>query len=115
MSTFYLKDIENDICHLSENDSRHAVRVLRHKKNDFISVVNGKGLLAKAKIIEAHPKKTKIKVIRNKKDPDKRDYFVSNKKIEKYGYKPRVSLETGIKELSKIYEINDFKDNKNNY
>ena len=60
-------------------------------------------------------KKTKIKVIRNKKDPDKRDYFVSNKKIEKYGYKPRVSLETGIKELSKIYEINDFKDNKNNY
>jgi nucleoside-diphosphate-sugar epimerase len=59
--------------------------------------------------------KTKIKIIKNKKDPDKRDYFVSNKKIEKYGYKPRVSLETGIKELSKIYEINDFKDNKNNY
>ena len=67
MSTFYLRDIENDICHLSENDSRHAVKVLRHKNNDFISVVNGKGLLAKAKIIEANPKKTKIKVLQTKK------------------------------------------------
>ena len=66
MSTFYLRDIENDICHLSENDSRHAVKVLRHKNNDFISVVNGKGLLAKAKIIEANPKKTKIKVLQTK-------------------------------------------------
>ena len=60
-------------------------------------------------------KKTKIKILKNKKDPDKRDYFVSNKKIEKYGYKAKVSLEAGINELSKIYMINDFKDNKNNY
>ena len=66
MSTFYLKHIDNDICHLSESDSRHAIKVLRHKKNELISVVNGKGLLAKAKIIDANPKKTKIKVIETK-------------------------------------------------
>ena len=68
MSTFYLRYIGNDVCHLSENDSRHAIKVLRHKKSDFIYVVNGKGLFAKAEIIEAHPKKTKIKVLETKKN-----------------------------------------------
>ncbi len=38
-------------------------------------------------------------------DPDKRDYIVSNEKIEKTGYKQRYSLEMGIKELLKIYKI----------
>ena len=38
-------------------------------------------------------------------DPDKRDYLVSNEKIEKTGFKPRHSLEMGIKELIKCYTI----------
>jgi len=33
------------------------------------------------------------------KDPDQRNYLVSNKKIEKIGFKPKISLEEGIKEL----------------
>ena len=60
-------------------------------------------------------KKTKIEILKNRKDPDKRDYYVSNKKLEKHGYKAKTSLKTGIKELSNIYKINDFKYNKNNY
>lgn len=39
------------------------------------------------------------------KDPDQRNYIVSNEKIEATGYKPQFSLEMGIKELIKGYKI----------
>lgn len=38
-------------------------------------------------------------------DPDKRDYIVSNEKIEKTGYKAAFTLERGIRELVKGYKI----------
>ena len=37
------------------------------------------------------------------KDPDKRDYIVSNEKIETTGWNPNYSLDDGIKELIKYY------------
>jgi len=39
------------------------------------------------------------------KDPDQRNYIVSNEKIEKTGYKPLYSLEMGISELIKGYSM----------
>ncbi|MFC1917800.1 NAD-dependent epimerase/dehydratase family protein [Chloroflexota bacterium] len=38
-------------------------------------------------------------------DPDKRNYIVSNDKIEMTGFKPKVSLQNGITELIKGYQI----------
>ncbi len=38
-------------------------------------------------------------------DPDKRDYIVSNAKIEATGWKPKYSLDAGIDELIKGYTI----------
>lgn len=39
------------------------------------------------------------------KDPDKRDYIVSNAKLENTGFKPDVSLQKGIAELIKGFRI----------
>ena len=39
------------------------------------------------------------------KDPDQRNYIVSNAKIEATGYKPSMSLEAGISELLKGYRM----------
>lgn len=44
------------------------------------------------------------------KDPDQRDYIVSNEKIEKTGFRAKVSLAAGITELIKGYTV--LSDNK---
>lgn len=38
-------------------------------------------------------------------DPDKRDYIVSNEKLEALGWAPKVSLDDGIKEMIAAYPI----------
>jgi nucleoside-diphosphate-sugar epimerase len=38
-------------------------------------------------------------------DPDKRDYIVSNEKLEALGWRPKKSLDDGIKELMKVYTM----------
>ena len=39
------------------------------------------------------------------KDPDQRNYMISNEKIEKTGFKPKWSLQAGITELIKGYQV----------
>jgi nucleoside-diphosphate-sugar epimerase len=67
-----------------------------------------------AKKIQKKKKDLKIKIFKNRKDPDQRDYFVSNKKIEKHGFKATFGLDRGIDELLNIFN-NSKVDYKNNY
>ena len=43
--------------------------------------------------------------IKKGKDPDKRDYFVSNKKIENFGFRPIHQIDEGIDEMAKVFKI----------
>jgi nucleoside-diphosphate-sugar epimerase len=70
--------------------------------------------IALAKKIKKKIKNLKIRIIKNRFDPDKRDYYVSNKKIEKAGFKPKVSIENGIEELIELFTYSNIKF-KNNY
>ncbi len=66
MPRFYVPSIENEELELSELDSKHAIRVLRLKKGDDVTVMDGKGILAEGVIMDENVKKTKFKV--NKAD-----------------------------------------------
>ena len=56
-----------------------------------------------AKKIKKKLKYLKIKIIKNMKDPDQRNYYVSNKKIEKKGFKAKIKIESGINELINVF------------
>lgn len=66
-----------------------------------------------ARMIKKYNKQLRIKIIYGVKDPDQRDYFVSNKKIESLGFKARVSLDRGIKEMLNIFKNSRLKINNN--
>ena len=62
MTTFLTDSIENGICFLTESESRHAIKVLRMKNKDDLSIINGNGLYGEGEIIDSSTKKIKIKV-----------------------------------------------------
>ena len=55
--------------------------------------------------IQSHISNTSVNYSDYYVDPDKRDYIVSNEKIEETGWKPLFTLDDGIKELIQSYKM----------
>ena len=86
----------------------HAIRNFDTMKNNAFNVGLSTANLSKIELCEVIKKHLpKFVYLESKigEDPDKRDYIVSNEKIEKTGYLPQYSLDDGIKELIKGYTI----------
>ena len=64
--------------------------------------INKKQLVEK---IQSHIPDTSVNYSDYYVDPDKRDYIVSNEKIEEAGWKPIFTLDDGIKELIQSYKM----------
>lgn len=56
MHRFYIPEISGDSCKLSEEESKHCVRVLRLQQNDRVEILDGKGSRYSATIENANPK-----------------------------------------------------------
>ena len=67
-----------------------------------------------AHLIKKQIKDLKLSTIKGVKDPDQRNYFVSNEKLMKKGFAAKRSLNEGIKELIKGFNVKGLKI-KNNY
>ena len=105
----HIKDVVNAVIFTIKNFSKLRSNVY----NLGLSTANITKIML-AKKIKKQYKKLKIKIVNNRTDPDKRDYFVSNRKIEKKGFKAAIKLEDGIAELIKVFS-NDKKKIINNY
>ncbi len=56
MELFYSTEIANGLCTLTEEESRHCAKVLRHTVGDTIKVIDGSGALYTCRIIECGKK-----------------------------------------------------------
>ena len=68
MHRFYSPDIADTLT-LSEEDSKHCVRVLRMGEGDTIEVVDGNGNLYTCRITLAHPKRCAVEVLDKQHQP----------------------------------------------
>jgi 16S rRNA (uracil1498-N3)-methyltransferase len=73
---FYTPDINSEIYTLSEEESKHAIRVLRLGIGDTVELIDGKGNLYHAEVAADHPKRCTIKVNDIEKEYGKRAFAV---------------------------------------
>ena len=109
MHLFYTPDIEpsHPQYFLSEEESKHCVRVLRLVVGDKVQLIDGKGGLYIAEIKDAHPKRTILQVIDVQTGYNKRNHYLHiaiapTKNIERLEWFLEKATEIGIDEISLI-------------
>jgi nucleoside-diphosphate-sugar epimerase len=77
------------------------------KNNIYNAGLNSANItkLQLAQLIKKQIKDLKLSTIKGIKDPDQRNYFVSNNKLKKKGFVAKRSLNEGIKELIKGFKV----------
>lgn len=101
MHLFYTPDLRDETYRLSEEESKHCIRVLRLNEGDTLFLVDGKGLFCEATIITAHPKACLLKIADKKYNYGKRNYHLEiavspTKNIDRYEWFLEKATEIGI-------------------
>jgi len=69
MNIFYTPDLANEKTYtLSESESKHAIRVLRLKQGDVLTLVNGIGSFFEATITSDNPKRCEVEITQERKE-----------------------------------------------
>ncbi|NOZ33775.1 MAG: 16S rRNA (uracil(1498)-N(3))-methyltransferase [Chlorobi bacterium] len=74
MHIFYTPDIKNNFYTLSQEESKHCVKVLRLNIGNKVQLIDGKGKLYISEITDDNPKKCSVKVIEVEKKESRKNY-----------------------------------------
>ena len=89
---------------LSEDESKHAVRVLRLAVGDAVLLVNGRGTVATAAIAEANPKRCALQVQSEQAVPPRATYthvaVAPTKNLDRMEWLVEKAVEVGVERLS---------------
>jgi 16S rRNA (uracil1498-N3)-methyltransferase len=109
MQIFYTPDITAGATHymLSEEESKHAIRVLRLQPDDTLQLVDGRGGFYTARIIDPHPKKTLLIIEQLQQEYGKRNHYLHiavapTKNLDRLEWFLEKATEIGIDEISLI-------------
>ena len=96
----HIRDVANAFSFMLKNYDKH--------KGEIFNVGLSDANLSKQELLEkiqSHVKNFAVSYNDYYEDPDKRDYIVSNEKIEETGWKPEWTLDMGIEELIMAYQM----------
>lgn len=107
MQLFYVPDITGDEITLDEDESKHAVRVLRLTEGDSVQLIDGKGGFYDAEIKMAHPKKCGIRILNYSKEFGKRNFglhiaIAPTKNNDRFEWFLEKATEIGIDEVTPL-------------
>lgn len=107
MVLFFCPEIINGISILSEEESYHCIKVLRHIEGDEINLIDGAGNFYMAKITSAHKTHAGFEVIKKWKEEGSSNSKIHlaiapTKNIERIEWLLEKAVEIGINEISFI-------------
>jgi 16S rRNA (uracil1498-N3)-methyltransferase len=109
MHLFYTPDItpSHPQYFLNEEESKHAVRVLRLEVGSEVQLIDGKGGLYTAQIKDAHPKRTILQITNVATEYGKRNHYLHiaiapTKNLDRLEWFLEKATEIGIDEISLI-------------
>ena len=105
----YEPNFRRNFVHLSDVSAAFDYAIdnfLQMKGNIFNLGLNDANLtkIMLCEKIKEYIKDFKYEIIEDQKDPDQRDYFVSNEKLKNFGFEASFSLDKGILELVNYYK-----------
>jgi 16S rRNA (uracil1498-N3)-methyltransferase len=109
MQLFYTPDIDPSKTHyfLSEEESKHCIRVLRLVAGEEVQLIDGRGGMYVADIEDPHPKRTSLRIKSITTEFNKRNHYLHiaiapTKNIERVEWFLEKATEIGIDEISFI-------------
>jgi 16S rRNA (uracil1498-N3)-methyltransferase len=104
MHLFYTPDINSSSYTLSEEESKHCIRVLRLAAGDKITLMDGKGVWYDAEISDDHPKRCTVTVTAKRADPPRKWNLhiavAPTKSMDRLEWFIEKATETGIEKIS---------------
>jgi len=110
MQLFFQDQITEPISVLSEEESKHLIRVLRKKQGDQITLTDGKGMVFESVILDTNPKKASLKIL-SKKEAEEDSFFIHlaiapTKNPDRMEWMVEKITEIGFHELTLIETMN---------
>ena len=114
MQLFFTENPESEIV-LSNQESKHATKVLRKKEGDILNFADGKGGFYRAEITVADTKNCKLQIISSEQKPKQHNYHLHiaialTKNMDRYEWFLEKATEIGIDEITPI--ICDYSERK---
>lgn len=106
MATFFATTISTDSNEflLSEDESKHCIRVLRYRLGSIVDIVDGKGYQFIGKIVDDHPKRCKLEIIKAALHPKSENFIhvamAPTKNMDRIEWFLEKAVELGLSKLT---------------